>query len=111
MTSVPAHTACRAASAAGERCGRAASSATMIRCNVAPYARRRRSTSATPRHRAGEIAARAAFSLDELSYEYPSENAPGENASQRLARLAEAGLHWRYPEGPPDKARAQMATL
>ncbi len=60
-------------------------------------------------HRAGEVAARAAFSLDELSYEYPSENAPGENASQRLARLAEAGLQWRYPEGPPEKARAQMA--
>ncbi len=59
--------------------------------------------------RAGEIAARAAFSLDELSYTYPSENAPGESASERLARLAEAGLLWRYPEGPPDKARAQMA--
>jgi DNA polymerase III alpha subunit len=42
--------------------------------------------------RAGEVAARAAFSLDELSYEYPSENAPGESAAQRLARLAEAGL-------------------
>jgi error-prone DNA polymerase len=59
--------------------------------------------------RAGEIASRAAFSLDELRYEYPSENAPGENAGQRLTRLAEAGLHWRYPEGPPDKVRAQMA--
>jgi error-prone DNA polymerase len=60
-------------------------------------------------HRAGEIAARAAFSLDELSYEYPSENAPGENAAQRLSRLADAGLHWRYPEGPTEKVRAQMA--
>ena len=60
-------------------------------------------------HRAGEIATRAAFSLDELQYEYPSENAPGETASQRLARLAQAGLDWRYPEGPPDKVRAQMA--
>ncbi|MBL9046140.1 MAG: error-prone DNA polymerase [Tabrizicola sp.] len=60
-------------------------------------------------HRAGEVAARAAFSLDELSYEYPSENAPGESASQRLARLAEAGLNWRYPEGPSDRVRAQMA--
>jgi len=60
-------------------------------------------------HRTGEVAARAAFSLDELSYDYPSENAPGENASQRLARLAEAGLRWRYPEDPPEKARAQMA--
>ncbi|OYX25771.1 MAG: error-prone DNA polymerase, partial [Rhodobacterales bacterium 32-66-7] len=60
-------------------------------------------------HRAGEVATRAAFSLDELRYDYPSENAPGETASQRLARLAEAGLGWRYPEGAPEKARAQMA--
>jgi DNA-directed DNA polymerase III PolC len=60
-------------------------------------------------HRAGDIAARAAFSLDELSYEYPSENAPGESAAQRLARLAEAGLEWRYPEGVPDRVRGQMA--
>jgi DNA-directed DNA polymerase III PolC len=59
--------------------------------------------------RAGEIAARAAFSLDELSYEYPSENAPGESAAERLTRLAEAGLEWRYPEGVPDRVRAQMA--
>jgi hypothetical protein len=29
-------------------------------------------------HRAGEIAARCTFSLDELRYEYPSEVAPGE---------------------------------
>ena len=59
-------------------------------------------------HRAGEIAARAAFSLDELQYEYPSEVADGESAAQRLARLAWAGLDWRYPEGPPDRVRAQM---
>jgi len=59
--------------------------------------------------RAGEIAARAAFSLDELRYDYPSENANGETASQRLARLAEAGLNWRYPEGASDRVRAQMA--
>jgi DNA-directed DNA polymerase III PolC len=59
--------------------------------------------------RAGEIAARAAFSLDELSYEYPSENAPGESAAQRLARLAEAGLRWRYPEGASERVRVQMA--
>jgi DNA-directed DNA polymerase III PolC len=62
-----------------------------------------------PVTRAAEIAARAAFSLDELSYEYPSENAPGETAAQRLARLARAGLHWRYPEGPPPRVQAQMA--
>ncbi len=60
-------------------------------------------------HRAGEWAARATFSLDELRYEYPSEVAPGETAAARLTRLAEAGLDWRYPQGVPDKARAQMA--
>ncbi len=60
-------------------------------------------------HRAGEVAARAAFSLDELQYQYPSEVTGGETAAQRLARLAEAGLNWRYPEGPPDRVRAQMA--
>ncbi len=59
--------------------------------------------------RAADVAARAAFSLDELRYEYPSENAPGETAVQRLARLAEAGLDWRYPEGAPPRVRTQMA--
>ncbi|MCU0903966.1 MAG: error-prone DNA polymerase [Tabrizicola sp.] len=60
-------------------------------------------------HRAGDIAHRAAFSLDELQYEYPSEVTGGESAAQRLTRLAEAGLNWRYPEGPPDRVCAQMA--
>ena len=60
-------------------------------------------------HRAGTLAATLTFSLDEVRYEYPSEIAAGETPATRLARLAEAGLHWRYPAGPPDKARAQMA--
>ena len=60
-------------------------------------------------HRASTLAATLTFSLDELRYEYPSEIAAGETPATRLARLAEAGLHWRYPAGPPDKARAQMA--
>jgi DNA-directed DNA polymerase III PolC len=60
-------------------------------------------------HRAGILADTLTFSLDELRYEYPSEIAQGETPATRLARLAEAGLHWRYPAGPPDKARAQMA--
>jgi len=59
--------------------------------------------------RAGDIATRAVFSLDELHYEYPSENAKGETAGQRLARLAQAGLNWRYPEGASDRVQAQMA--
>ena len=54
---------------------------------------------------AGEIAARCTFSLDELRYEYPSEVAPGENATERLRRLAYEGLKWRYPSGVPDHVR------
>ncbi|TDX24846.1 error-prone DNA polymerase [Rhodovulum visakhapatnamense] len=59
-------------------------------------------------HRAGEIARRCGFSLDELRYEYPSECGDGETAARRLARLAEAGLAWRYPQGAPAKVRAMM---
>lgn len=60
-------------------------------------------------HRAGALAARLTFSLDELRYEYPSEVTAGETPAARLTRLAEAGLHWRYPAGPPEAARVQMA--
>jgi error-prone DNA polymerase len=60
-------------------------------------------------HRAGEIAARIGFSLDQLRYEYPSEVSGGETAQDRLARLAEEGLRWRYPSGAPAKVQAQMA--
>ncbi|MEY4697913.1 MAG: hypothetical protein RIT14_2341 [Pseudomonadota bacterium] len=59
-------------------------------------------------HRSGDIAARLTFSLDDLRYEYPSEAADGETAAERLARLARAGLDWRYPQGAPDRVRAQM---
>ena len=58
--------------------------------------------------RSGEIAARLTFTLDALRYEYPSETKDGETAPQRLARLAWAGLDWRYPAGATDKVRAQM---
>lgn len=60
-------------------------------------------------HRAGEIAERCRFSLDDLRYEYPSEIAGGETAAGRLERLATAGLAWRYPRGAPEKVQAQMA--
>jgi error-prone DNA polymerase len=55
------------------------------------------------------LAARAAFSLDELRYDYPSEVTGDETADGRLARLAEQGLRWRYPQGASAKVRAQMA--
>ncbi|MBY6050008.1 error-prone DNA polymerase [Vannielia litorea] len=58
--------------------------------------------------RAGEVAERCTFSLDELRYEYPSEVTGGETAGERLARLARAGLRWRYPSGAPGKVRAML---
>ena len=58
--------------------------------------------------RAGALAARLAFSLDELRYEYPSEVTGTETAAARLRRLALAGLAWRYPDGAPDRVRAML---
>jgi len=58
--------------------------------------------------RAGALAERCSFSLDELRYEYPSEVAPGESASDRLRRLAYQGLKWRYPSGASDHVRTLL---
>jgi error-prone DNA polymerase len=58
--------------------------------------------------RAGALADSLTFSLDELRYEYPSETTGGETPAARLARLARAGLDWRYPHGAPPKVVAQM---
>ncbi|MBS0126439.1 error-prone DNA polymerase [Thetidibacter halocola] len=59
--------------------------------------------------RAAALAGRCTFDLGSLRYEYPSEIAKGETASERLSRLAHEGLHWRYPQGAPDKVRAMLA--
>ncbi|MBT8413513.1 MAG: error-prone DNA polymerase, partial [Boseongicola sp.] len=59
--------------------------------------------------RAGDLADSLTFSLDELRYEYPSEIAQGETASERLERLAHEGLKWRYPSGAPDKVKTLLA--
>ncbi|MDE2012964.1 MAG: error-prone DNA polymerase [Alphaproteobacteria bacterium] len=59
-----------------------------------------------------EIAGRIGFSLDELRYDYPGEidgGLPGETAQQALERLAWEGAATRYPNGPPEKVRAQIA--
>ncbi len=57
-----------------------------------------------------EIAERVAFSLDELRYEYPDDEAPpGTTPDAELARLAWDGAAGRYPHGIPDKVRAQVA--
>ena len=55
-----------------------------------------------------EIAGRCNFCLSELSYEYPDEIADGETPQARLERLAQEGLKWRYPDGPPEKALKLM---
>ncbi len=56
-----------------------------------------------------EIAERCAFSLDELRYEYPIDPVPGGGAPHdELARLTWIGAAERYPNGVPDKVRAQV---
>ena len=48
---------------------------------------------------------RLEFSLDTLRYEYPSELNENETPTDRLRRLAYAGLAWRYPAGTTDKVK------
>ena len=57
-----------------------------------------------------EIADRCAFSLAELSYQYPDEVAGGEPAQVRLERLTRAALQEiaRFPEGPLPATEARM---
>ncbi|MDJ0859131.1 MAG: error-prone DNA polymerase, partial [Dinoroseobacter sp.] len=55
--------------------------------------------------RAAEIAARCSFCLSELRYDYPSEVQNGEAPQDRLARLTQDGLVWRYPSGIPDRVQ------
>ena len=53
-----------------------------------------------------EIARQAAFSLDELRYEYPEELAPtGQTPMEYLARRAWEGAASRYPAGVPERVR------
>ena len=54
--------------------------------------------------RAIEIADRCSFELSELSYDYPHEATGGEAPQARLERLAQEGLHRRYPDGAPEQA-------
>jgi error-prone DNA polymerase len=55
------------------------------------------------------IAAQCHFSLDELRYEYPHELVPaGETPSSHLRKLTEEGALWRWPEGVPASARADI---
>ena len=55
------------------------------------------------------IAERCTFSLDELRYEYPDDEAPPSTTPQaELKRLAWLGAEGRYPDGIPAKVSAQI---
>ena len=59
--------------------------------------------------RTGEVLARCRFSLDELTYSYPTEAAAdGTSAQDRLEALTWAGAAERYPDGLPDTVAAQI---
>ena len=56
-----------------------------------------------------EISRRCTFSLDELSYSYPTEvNEDGLSAQDRLEKLTWEGAAFRYPEGLPDTVAMQL---
>jgi len=60
-------------------------------------------------HESTAIAARCTFNLDELTYRYPAELVPaGHSASSWLRHLTEEGMRWRWPDGVPEKVRAQI---
>ena len=55
------------------------------------------------------IAERCAFSLDELRYEYPDDEAPpGTTPQAELKRLSWEGAETRYPDGIPAKVSTQI---
>ena len=59
--------------------------------------------------RTAEITERCAFSLDELSYQYPEEALiPGLTAQQALATLTREGAEQRYPDGVPPEVIATL---
>jgi error-prone DNA polymerase len=59
--------------------------------------------------RAQEIADRCRFSLDELTYSYPTEvQGDGLSAQERLEKLTWEGAEQRYPEGLPDNVAMQL---
>ena len=49
-----------------------------------------------------------AFSLDELSHQYPDESAEGETPAESLRRLVAEGAEERYPDGVPEKVKRQI---
>jgi DNA-directed DNA polymerase III PolC len=91
-----------------DRLGRTALANAERRLRSAAEMRRMLGPHAPALDRADAVAARCRFSLDDLRYEYPSEAGAGETAPQRLDRLAQDGLAWRYPSGAPDRVKAML---
>ncbi|MBS1063927.1 error-prone DNA polymerase [Gluconobacter wancherniae] len=57
-----------------------------------------------------KIAEACTFSLDDLTYQYPTETErTGESAQETLARLVQAALPRRYPAGAPPDVETQIA--
>jgi error-prone DNA polymerase len=55
------------------------------------------------------VAGQCGFSLESLRYEYPDELVPrGESPSGHLRRLTEEGMRARWPQGVPERVRAQV---
>ncbi len=54
------------------------------------------------------IAQSCKFSLDELQHDYPSEISNGAPPIERLTRLTNEGLRWRYPKGIPNNVKKQV---
>jgi len=56
-----------------------------------------------------DVAALCTFDLSELNYRYPREVVPaGQTPHEYLSQLAYEGMHWRWPDGAPDKAVEQI---
>ncbi|CAB5528041.1 error-prone DNA polymerase [Stutzerimonas stutzeri] len=55
------------------------------------------------------ISQRCHFQLGQLKYHYPHELVPpGHDSTSWLRKLVEDGARWRWPDGIPEKARAQL---
>ncbi len=55
------------------------------------------------------IAALCSFSLDELRYQYPDDVTPSHQTPQQFLReLVEQGMRTRWPDGCPERVRAQI---
>ncbi|WP_315833528.1 error-prone DNA polymerase [Bradyrhizobium prioriisuperbiae] len=55
-----------------------------------------------------DIARRCTFSLDELTYSYPTESLDGLSAQDRLEKLTWEGAAQRYPDSVPDNVAMQL---